>query len=479
MTSRNSLDKARRKVTRLVEPIAKPAGRFARDTLGVSPAVLERVRSVALPTSGPALVEITAVTMLPRDGAAIPHLSIEQPFAGSRFDIHALRCFGTIANVPGLTRVEAMDDDRVVCASPIQGVGGPESEQRAADGRFRLLIGTVGLPSAFTLRIEAVFEDGRRIGLATIAGTRRLVQSGYAPALRPLLLTAMGRSGTTWAMRLFSEHPQIVVHAQYPYEVRAAAYWMHTFEVLSRPADPIEAPRAGLASNPHRVGHNPFYSDTLGGPVDVLGWFGRDQVQRLAAQAQQTIDDFYLRVAAAQGQRQPAFFAEKFSVSNTLSATGELYPDLREVFLVRDFRDVVSSMLAFNAKRNRLGFGRRAGQDDAAYIRQLREQQVAKLLSAWHRRSASAHLIRYEDLILKPAETLTPMLAFLGIDHDDQTVAAVLRKASDDSDTLAFHRTTSNPAASIGRWRTDLPAELQQICTEVMGDALAEFGYEG
>jgi hypothetical protein len=147
--------------------------------------------------------------------------------------------------------------------------------------------------------------------------------------------------------------------------------------------------------------------------------------------------------------------------------------------LVRDFRDVVSSMLAFNAKRNRLGFGRRAGQDDAAYIRQLREQQVAKLLSAWHRRSASAHLIRYEDLILEPAETLTPMLAFLGIDHDDQTVAAVLRKASDDSDTLAFHRTTSNPAASIGRWRTDLPAELQQVCTEVMGDALAEFGYEG
>ena len=36
----------------------------------------------------------------------------------------------------------------------------------------------------------------------------------------------------------------------------------------------------------------------------------------------------------------------------------ELYPRAREVILVRDFRDMVSSMFAFNAKRGFQGFRR-------------------------------------------------------------------------------------------------------------------------
>ena len=46
----------------------------------------------------------------------------------------------------------------------------------------------------------------------------------------------------------------------------------------------------------------------------------------------------------------------------------ELYPDSREVFLVRDFRDMVSSILAFNAKRGARGFGRAAAETDAGYV---------------------------------------------------------------------------------------------------------------
>ena len=38
--------------------------------------------------------------------------------------------------------------------------------------------------------------------------------------------------------------------------------------------------------------------------------------------------------------------------------TWELYPRAREVILVRDFRDMVASMFAYNAKRGREGFHR-------------------------------------------------------------------------------------------------------------------------
>ena len=42
---------------------------------------------------------------------------------------------------------------------------------------------------------------------------------------------------------------------------------------------------------------------------------------------------------------------------SSAALTAELYPDAREVFLVRDFRDMVASIFAFNRKRGVRGFG--------------------------------------------------------------------------------------------------------------------------
>jgi hypothetical protein len=43
---------------------------------------------------------------------------------------------------------------------------------------------------------------------------------------------------------------------------------------------------------------------------------------------------------------------------------------------------------------------------------------------------------------------------------------------------LAEHRTSSDSAASIGRWRTELDHELKQACGRSFGAALEAFGYE-
>ena len=90
------------------------------------------------------------------------------------------------------------------------------------------------------------------------------VQSGFEPRLQPLMLTTMGRAGTTWTMRLLSEHPEIVVHRWHPYELRTARYWWHMLKTLSEPRDPHHSAQADrFQTNKQWVGYNPFYPEPI------------------------------------------------------------------------------------------------------------------------------------------------------------------------------------------------------------------------
>ena len=83
----------------------------------------------------------------------------------------------------------------------------------------------------------------------------------------------------------------------------------------------------------------------------VQEWLGGEAVEALAGPSPAA----HRRALRAGSPRPPAagderFFAEKSNL-RVSSVAGELYPHGRELFLVRDFRDMVCSMFAFNAKR--------------------------------------------------------------------------------------------------------------------------------
>ena len=75
------------------------------------------------------------------------------------------------------------------------------------------------------------------------------------------------------------------------------------------------------------------------------------------------------------------------------------------------------------------------------------------LANAWQRRSDRAHLVRYEDFVLRPRETLESLLDYLGLDSGDATVEATLAAASQPDAAADAHRTAASPEASIGRWQ--------------------------
>ncbi len=257
-------------------------------------------------------------------------------------------------------------------------------------------------------------------------------------------------------------------------------YWMQVLRSLAepvsylRPLDPVNMkdPHWWLGGGSDRL---PVVPD---GEIQTL--LGREHVRRVAAFCQEGMDRFYEGVALLSGKPHATYFAEKFQTDPVTSAlVQELYPEGREVFLVRDFRDVLCSIIAFSSSRN-IGhaFGRDRTANDEEYVSVLK-QSAARLLDDWRRRGESSHLLRYEDLVLRPEKTLQQLLEYLEVEADDETASVTLDAAkSERSQQLQRrHQTSESAEASIGRWRTDLSPSLQSAADEAFREMLDELGY--
>jgi hypothetical protein len=195
-----------------------------------------------------------------------------------------------------------------------------------------------------------------------------------------------------------------------------------------------------------------------------------------------------MTLARTQDQHAPVYFAEKHVWPNYVAdLTWEVYPQARELFLVRDFRDMARSILAFDAKRGFAGFGRREGVSDEEYIRGELRQMALDLRRAWEARRDRAHLVRYEDLVMQPTETFTAILEYLGLDTSPETVREVLETGSEqvlrlpgssyEASEVNAHRTVLDPRDTIGRWRQESDDSFALLSEEVFGDTLTQFGY--
>jgi hypothetical protein len=211
-------------------------------------------------------------------------------------------------------------------------------------------------------------------------------------------------------------------------------------------------------------------------------------VERLAVFCQQTIEDWYMTLARTQQQPAPVYFAEKHMWPNYLPVlTWELYPRTKEIFLVRDFRDLTRSILSFDERRGYPGFGRPDGVTDEEYARSVLRQMAHDLHRSWQTRGDRGHLLRYEELVLEPEETLTALLDYLEVDSSPRTVNEVLQRGSEqvlrmpgasyEASEVSEHRTLADPKETIGRWRRESDDAFRALTHEIFGEALAEFGY--
>ena len=139
---------------------------------------------------------------------------------------------------------------------------------------------------------------------------------------------------------------------------RFASYWLHAFHVMSEPADVANYPPSSVALDSRMTGFNPFYAPPLVDDPGIASVFGAGIPTRILNAVTSNIDDTYLAMARADGKKHAVRFVEKFHPNHLPWLVWTVYPNAKELFLVRDFRDMFCSILSFNKKRGYPAFGR-------------------------------------------------------------------------------------------------------------------------
>jgi Sulfotransferase family len=341
---------------------------------------------------------------------------------------------------------------------------------------FMVGIGLLGMPYDFNLLVRARFRDGSTRAAAQIQGSRTPVGQGYSPKYRPIMVTCLGRSGTTLLMELFKCHPEVLVHAPYPYETRCATYWMHMAKLLSEPAPPLHPVEwIPYFANGEHVRPNPFYSDLYLANAAMMEWMDKSYALRTVAFCQSSLDEFYDAAAISEDRKHAIAFAEKQYPGLIADVVEELVPGTREIFCVRDPRDVLVSVSKM-IKRPGVSILGHIGDikiDNLAYRLQV---DWMRLVEDYGRRGAGAHLVRYEDLVSRPQETLQKIFGHAGLRSTSELVENCVRTGFGDTITSRGHRTI-NLEQSVGRWRRELDGPTQELANGLFADAIKIFGY--
>ncbi|WFB37455.1 sulfotransferase [Kiritimatiellota bacterium B12222] len=353
----------------------------------------------------------------------------------------------------------------------------PPSERGAEEGgrcTFRMGISTLGLPE--NARLDVRVDEAPSATLATIDMRRTRKTQRTHSKLQPCLLTGLGRSGTTKLMQLISAHPQIRANREYPLETRMAQYFMQRYYVSVSPA--VHQPDYNIDNFFNRnwesmCGPCPYYHNPYSEGAFTESWYESNIVPVAEKELVESIEGYYQALGPEfkfRKSKRAHYFLEKYHPNFMPFLFGEFYPQGKEVFLVRDFRDMFASMLGFNEKRNSQDFGRKDSSSELDFLMRLRKS-ITQLSTSWTLRKRDALLVKYEELCRNESEVLSGIFDYLELPEIS------VFPATADEDLLA-HQTSESSEASIGKWKQVLPKELAEACNREYAEALELFGYE-
>ena len=335
-------------------------------------------------------------------------------------------------------------------------------------------ISTLGLSEAFNVVVVAELENGEYIRLGQIKGARNRLSVAETSAFMPICVNGIPRSGTTFLMGLMSSHPQLVSKDAYPFEHRPAMYWVHLFQALSRPNNAVGGMwNWAFEEDKNKVGAFPYSP----GMDETDAWVANGYIDSLARFCIQSVDQTYKLIADQNNKPDAGFFLEKFPGLKG-KYISELYPSYHEVVIVRDIRDVFCSVKSFNKQRGRDDFGVDRHDDDKSYLRSL----GVLLRKMYNKRTMGCsrtryHLVKYEDLIVSPVDTVLDLYKRLGMNVGNDVVGNLEAALSSNNLNVSSHRTGA-AGNDVARWKVDLPEALNDFVFEEFGDLLNSLGYQ-
>jgi hypothetical protein len=269
----------------------------------------------------------------------------------------------------------------------------------------------------------------------------------------PLFLLGSQRSGTTMLRLMLNNHPSLAI----PHE---SAFITIYFKKLAEYGDLTD--RKNAARLLDDVSRHPLVrrGKLIIDPHAIL--------DRPIRTYRDFVDAIFQAYAQALGK--PRWGDKTPFYTPDIDVIRGIFPDAKILHLVRDGRDVVLSQKSIEWMSNNL----------------------PKLALDWQWKTTIAHKvgavlkddfleIRYEDLVLKPEETLRKICKFI----DELYDPAMLHYSDNAKDvvpaeSLKWHRNSIRPPdpSQLFKWRAQLSKAERIIFEQLAGEALDLFGYE-
>lgn len=311
---------------------------------------------------------------------------------------------------------------------------------------------------AAVAQVQAMPQNSAAPVSATVAAGPSTVDQ----SLTPLLLRTFGRTGSTLMMQLLGTSTRVCFERQYPFEHRYLSYVFQLARVASIKYKP-----------------NPTWNNMVmfHGESDLVGPLPYEDVK--AIDRSKMSDRMFvslwkefsiaMRSAANIDESVEGFYAEKAPAR--LCDPSHRLLRARSIFLLRDPRDELVSIMSFNKKRGFLSFGWQEDDTEQSYAKRMihsRKRFMIQFLETVQ--SPRAITVKYEDLVTNGHHEAQRFSDWLDVELDYD-------KASSNSSVRSEHMTSSDPAASVGRWRKELGQDTQDIFRREMAEQFEALGY--
>jgi hypothetical protein len=238
---------------------------------------------------------------------------------------------------------------------------------------------------------------------------------GLGPA--PLFVTSIGRSGTTALMSAFLRSPEVYTGRTHPYENRMLSYFIHLARISVTPSTSyLPVGGASFLDHPFLASTNPFINPTEHSVE--FEFFDHHSIEIIRGALLSIINSL---ATIEGGDPMPVFVAEKL-VPNTLIASiaETIWPESREIILVRRFEDWLRSAILFS-RQSGLYFTDTA---TVSYIVSRINVEVSAFLEYYKARASKIFLLKFEEMTL--GKSWGKRLGeFLGVEVTPEMVDAI------------------------------------------------------
>jgi glycosyltransferase involved in cell wall biosynthesis len=371
-----------------------------------------------------------------------------------------------------------------------------ERKLRVANKRVKELNGALAKEQR---RVNRIRRRNRDLALEVQSLGQELEYPSDSPtSLRRTTFFVVGemKSGTSWVMWMLGSHPEIFCSGE-------GCFFGRDQEMEDIPVilDPTPSLRNGLLG-----------CEGLGIWRSFMWnyWAKQGDAEYDLRNLTRLIIDYYLLQGSARSGKR--IVGDKSPLhTDYVDEIFELYPEAKVIHVVRDGRDVAVSLMHhfWNLSKDKHEAGiydlepeelaRRDAyrEDPAAFVASGQsifvEERLRQIATRWNRRTSKASRegfelfgdnflqLRYEDLLLRPEESMRPVFELLGAQSDKDTVRRCVENNS--FERAARRARGSEQSESFFRkgvaddWRNVFTERDGEVYEQIAGQTLVEMGY--